>query len=216
MCTAPADGGRAGNVRLPALLVLVAAAACGGGQVGGDPNAPPTAEQIARGEAVYQEVCSECHAIQPPPNLAPPLSHVARHVRDAVADRAAFTQHIVTYVQSPSEERSLLPERAIQRFGLMPAQVVTEDRLIDAAAYVWSLADSAQGGMGGGMQGEGGMGSGMQGEGGMGGGMHRDGEMGGMRGGMGRGMGMGGAASSADTATGPDTLTTPDTLVTGN
>lgn len=213
MCTAPADGGRAGHVGLPALLFLLAAAACGGSEVVDDPNAPPTAEQIARGEAVYQEVCSECHAIQPPPNLAPPLSHVARHVRDAVDDRAAFTQHIVTYVRSPSEERSLLPERAIQRFGLMPAQGVTEDRLIDAAAYVWTLADSAQGGMGEGQMGEGGMGRGMQGEGGMGGGMG-----GGMHrgGGMGGGMGVGGGVGSGDSVPDADTVVSADTLVIGD
>lgn len=151
MCTARASTSNGAMVRRVTVGLLIAAGACGGGETE-DPNAEPTAAQIARGETVYREVCSECHSIQPPPRLAPPLSHVASIVRGEVPDRAAFTQHIVTYVQGPSEERSLLPVQAIRRFGLMPAQTIDEARLRDAAAFVWTLADSAQGmtGRGGG------------------------------------------------------------------
>ena len=112
-----------------------------------DPDAPPTAEQVARGEAVYREVCSECHSLNPPPSLAPPFTHVGRMLESQLTERSEFTRHVVAYVQSPSEERSLLPAEAIRRFGLMPAQLLPPERLEDAAAYLWTMADSAQGGM---------------------------------------------------------------------
>lgn len=193
MWSAGADVAR----RLVVASAIALIAGCGG-EPSPDANAPPTAEQVARGEAVYREVCSECHSLQPPPNLAPPLTHVGRMVKAEVEDREAFTRHIVTYVQAPSEERSLLPAEAIRRFGLMPAQAVAESRLEDAAAYVWVMADSAQGGM---RHGEG-MGGGGMGE-GMGGGMG-DGMRGGMGGGMGRGM--------ASDSTGADTISPGDTI----
>jgi mono/diheme cytochrome c family protein len=200
MSRAGADGRR--GLVVAAAVALIAG--CGGETVP-DPNAEPTAQQIARGEAVYQEICSECHSVQPPPRLAPPLSHVGRMVKSRVDDREAFTRHIVTYVQAPSEERSLLPAEAIRRFGLMPAQTLPEHQIADAAAYVWILADSAQGGMDHG----GGMGEGM-------GGMDHEGGMGEGMGGMDRGQGMGGemgmgrrmrgGAAAGDTTTAGDTI----------
>lgn len=180
----------ADRLRAVAISLTFGVIAGCGGETASDPNAPPTSEQIARGAAVYQDVCSECHSLQPPPRLAPPLTHVGRMVKSQVDDRAAFTRHIVTYVQAPSEDRSLLPVQAIRRFGLMPAQVVTEHRLEDAAAWLWVMADSAQGGM----DHDGEMGEGM-------GGMDHGPGMGE---GMGRGMRGGGAAG--DTSTARDTI----------
>lgn len=166
-------------VALAASLMLIAG--CGSEP---DLNAEPVAAQIARGEAVYEEVCSECHSLQPPPNLAPPFTHVGRMVKSKVEDREAFTRHVVTYVQSPSPERSLLPAHAIERFGIMQAPPLPEDRLRDVAAYMWVMADSAAE-----MDHEGEMGEGM-------GGMDHEGGMGGGMGGMGGGMGMGRAADT--------------------
>ncbi len=126
-------------------------------------------DQVVRGESVYQEVCSTCHSMEPPPELAPPFTHVAGHIRQATEDREAFLRHVVEYVASPDAERSLLPTRAVERFGLMPAQEVTPAQLADVAAYLWVLADSAQGGMdhepGEGMGGNGMGGNGMGGNG---------------------------------------------------
>jgi hypothetical protein len=191
------------TVAVATALMLVSA--CGGEAVP-DPNAPPTSEQIARGEAVYQDVCSECHSLQPPPNLGPPFTHLGRMLKSELESRADFTRHVVTWVPNPSVDRSLLPDMAVERFGLMPAQVVEEERLTDVAAYLWVMADSAEGGM----DHEGGMGEEMGGMGhgpGMGDGRHRGEGMGPGEGmGMGMGMGMRGGPPTGDTVVPPDTI----------
>ena len=142
-----------------------------------------TAEEtrLALGRQVYDDVCSQCHSLQPPHEEATPLTHIARRLKRRLETEAAFTEHVITHIPDPSEERSLMPAHAIEKFGLMPAQALTDEQLENVAAWLWVMADSAQmgGGEGGGMRGEGG---GMRGGGrGMGGG----------GGGMGGGAGMG-------------------------
>lgn len=123
------------------MTVLAAAAGCGSGEPSFD--GPPDSDLVAQGEEVFRTLCSECHSLNPPPKLAPPMSLIAAVVRQATEERAAFTDHILSYVQAPSEERSLLPAEAIRSFGLMPAQTVGRERLLAAAAYVWILADTS-------------------------------------------------------------------------
>ncbi len=60
---------------LASALLLVAA------QVA-DPDPPgPDPEQVARGQQVFGLVCSGCHTLDPPPDSAPPMRHVSRHLR---------------------------------------------------------------------------------------------------------------------------------------
>lgn len=169
--------------------------------------------QLALGQQLYDDVCSECHSMQPPPDKAPPLTHIARRLKKELETEAAFTAHVVAHIPDPSEERSLLPEHAIERFGLMPAQALNDEQLAGVAAWLWVMADSAKSGKemrgeGGGMGGEGGgmggEGGGMRGE---GGGMHGEGG-GGMRRGGG-GMGGGGGMHSGGGGMGPPP---PDTV----
>lgn len=122
---------------------------------------------MASGELLFQTNCASCHTVQAPPTLAPPMSHVARHYRDTLPDREAFISRIVTWVADPAAEESLMPERAVDRFGLMPAQIVDPSELREIAAYIYTLEPEP-----GSMQMEGmgseGMGSGMpMGQGGM-------------------------------------------------
>jgi len=164
-----------------------------------------TEAQLAVGRQVYDDVCSECHSLQPPPDLAPPLTHIARRLRTELEERPAFIEHVVSHIPDPTEERSLLPAHAIERFGLMPAQALSAEQLDGVAAWLWVMADSAKSGreMMGEEGGMGGMGQqrGMQGGGGMGGGMHGEGGMG-SRGGMGMSGDTTGASSAADTTGG--------------
>lgn len=123
------------------MAALAAAAGCGSGEPSFED--PPDFDLVAQGEEVFRSLCSECHSLNPPPKLAPPMSLIAAAVRQATEDRRAFTDHVVGYVQAPSEDRSLMPAEAIRNFGLMPAQTVGRERLLSAAAYMWTLADTS-------------------------------------------------------------------------
>jgi hypothetical protein len=122
------------------------------------------------GQQVVEQICSQCHSMDPPPLAAPPLTHLARHLRESFGTVDEAVAHVVAYAPAPDQERSILPARAVERFGLMPPQPLPEPLLDAAARYIWSLADDAEPGMGmgGGMQmrqgrpGGGGMGMGMQ------------------------------------------------------
>ena len=116
----------------------------------------PTADEIAKGAQVYELVCKGCHTLDPPPDSAPPMRHVARHLRQDLVTFEAFAEHVRTFVPAPDPERSRLPPMAIEHFGLMDALPLTEDVLQAAAAYLWSLEGAGEP-MGRGMGGEGGM-----------------------------------------------------------
>ena len=120
-----------------------------------DPDPPgPDPEQVAQGRQVFELVCSGCHTIDPPPDSAPPMLHVSRHLRQELTTFEDFADHVRTYVPAPSAEASRLPPMAIERFGVMAPLPLTDDVLTAAAAYIWTLVDSAGpmgNGMGGGM-----------------------------------------------------------------
>ena len=97
---------------------------------------PPALQE---GERIYREICTVCHTMDPPPNLAPPMSHVARHLRQAFEEEEAAVAHIVSFVPKPDAERSILPEMAQERFGLMPALPLPQSSLEAVARYVWFL-----------------------------------------------------------------------------
>lgn len=97
---------------------------------------------LQEGERIYKETCALCHTMDPPPNLAPPMSHVARHLRESFADEAAAVAHVVDYLPAPAAERSILPEMARERFGLMPAQTLPRNLLEAVGRYVWFLGST--------------------------------------------------------------------------
>jgi cytochrome c5 len=98
---------------------------------------PPALQE---GERIYREICAVCHTMDPPPNLAPPMSHVARHLRQAFQEEDAAVAHIVSFVPEPDAERSILPEMARERFGLMPALPLPQSSLEAVGRYLWFLA----------------------------------------------------------------------------
>jgi hypothetical protein len=112
----------------------------------------PDPEQIARGKQIFETVCAGCHTMEPPPDSAPPMTHVVRHLRMELKTPEAFAEHVRTYVAAPAAERSLLPPMAIERFGLMGALPMGDSVLTDVAAYLWTLGDSAAPGRGKGMK----------------------------------------------------------------
>lgn len=96
-------------------------------------DAPPS------GELTFRVVCATCHTLNPPPEKAPPMTHIARYYRQAYATEAEFVDAIVQWVLKPEAARSKLPAHAIERFGLMPAFPLPEEQLREVARYVWSL-----------------------------------------------------------------------------
>jgi cytochrome c len=165
-------------VSVASLVTLVACARVMPGGTGSpDPTqttAPRYAQesaeaQLALGEQVFQRVCSACHSLEAPPRAAPPMTHVARHYRQAFADPADGVTRMVEFLRAPSAEESVLPAHARERWGLMPPQPLPEAELAAVARYVWQLPEP-QRGMG--RQGMGGSGMGGCG---MGGRRHRQG-----------------------------------------
>jgi cytochrome c len=104
--------------------------------------------QLALGEQLFQRVCSACHSLEAPPRSAPPMTHVARHYRQAFADPADGVARIVEFVRAPSAEKSVLPAQARERWGLMPPLPLPDAELEAVARYVWQLP-APQRGMGG-------------------------------------------------------------------
>lgn len=105
----------------------------------------PTPEEIARGEQVFELVCAACHTLDPPPDSAPPMRHVVRHLRQELTTFEAFSEHVRSYVPAPDPERSRLPAMAIERFGVMAPLPLADDVLHSAAAYLWSLSAPMEG-----------------------------------------------------------------------
>lgn len=113
-----------------ALLALLAPAAAA------QDSTPP-------GELTFRVVCAACHTLNPPYEKAPPMTHVARHYRQAFATEAEGVEAIVQWVMKPEAARSKMPAHAIERFGLMPAFPLPEAQLREVASYVWSLGAPA-------------------------------------------------------------------------
>jgi mono/diheme cytochrome c family protein len=104
---------------------------------------PAADDPLALGKQVYETLCIACHTMESPATLAPPMTHVARHIRQAFTDADSAVAHIVEFVRRPSEERSKMPARVRERYGLMAPLDLPEAQLRAVAAYIWSLPDPA-------------------------------------------------------------------------
>lgn len=110
-----------------------------GGGMGRAVDRPETPGEYAEGERLFEAICSQCHTVDPPPNLAPPISHVARHLGQAFDTEADFRRHVRTFVPEPDEETSVMPAHARERFGLMPALPLPDPLLDEISGYMWWL-----------------------------------------------------------------------------
>lgn len=137
----------------PPVMVLLLLSACTArpapvpgtpSPVGGAVSPALSQATLAEGKRVYDNVCATCHTIVPPATLAPPMAHIVRHYRQVLPNDQAVAARIVEFVRNPSVERSLMPEHARERFGLMPAQQLPDNQLRAVAAYVLTLRDPNQ------------------------------------------------------------------------
>lgn len=120
------------NIRLLASATVVLIASTASAQ-----------DAMPSGELTYRVVCATCHTLNPPYEKAPPMTHVARHYRQAFATEAEGVEAIVQWVIKPEAARSKMPAHAIERFGLMPAFPLPEAQLREVAKYVWDLGAPA-------------------------------------------------------------------------
>lgn len=102
----------------------------------------PVPEEFTAGAQVFESICSQCHSLSPPAKLAPPMRHVARHLRMRFETEEAATRHILTFLPAPDSTSSIMPPMARQRFGLMPPQPLPKPYLEAVARYVWYLGES--------------------------------------------------------------------------
>lgn len=130
----------------------------------------PTDPVLLEGKQTFDQVCSACHTLEPPPKLAPPMRMVSMHLREAFPGEEEAVAHVLAYLPAPDSAKAVMPAHAIERFGLMPAQPFSAEMLEKVARYVWSLSEGMQEMEG--MEGMGpGMGRGGMMQGGQGGGM---------------------------------------------
>lgn len=116
-------------------------------------SADRAAMAVAEGEQIFRDVCAQCHTMDPPPNLAPPMRMVSRHLRQSFGEESDAVAHVVSYVRQPAADASIMPAHAIERFGLMPPQPLPEEMLEKVARYVWTLsADLPEESMGPGLR----------------------------------------------------------------
>ena len=94
---------------------------------------------LKAGKTTFDEICSACHTLEPPHNLAPPMRMVSMHLRQRCPTEEEGVAHVTSYVPAPDAERSIMPAHIIQRFGLMTAQPLPAEMLENVARYVWSL-----------------------------------------------------------------------------
>lgn len=87
-------------------------------------------------EALMNRLCGACHMSDAKPRIAPPMFGVINHVKDAYPTKQEFVQRVVSWVQEPKAENTLMPG-AVRRFGLMPKQLVAEQDLQRIAAHMY-------------------------------------------------------------------------------
>jgi len=93
------------------------------------------------GADLFQQNCSVCHSMKPPPKTAPPVLGIALHYREAFTDKRSAVAHMVRFMQKPDPSLSKLEPAAIRRFGLMPVMTMSEADLKLVSEWLWDQHD---------------------------------------------------------------------------
>jgi len=119
-------------------ITFLAAAGVLAGLLAGAALADDAADLVAQGEAVFSNVCFECHnATAPNPDMVAPPIFAAKNHYAGFGERADFVAAVSGFVLNPTEQTSRMPG-AIGRFGLMPAQEITEAEALAVAEYLFA------------------------------------------------------------------------------
>ena len=93
---------------------------------------------VARGQQVFTDVCFVCHnATEPTPDMAAPPIFAAKNHYSGYTAREDFVAAVSSYVLNPTEETSRMPG-ALSRFGIMPAQEISEGEAVAVAEYLFA------------------------------------------------------------------------------
>lgn len=82
--------------------------------------------------------CVACHAPRGSGSMriAPPMAQVKKHYLNEDTSLEEFTEALTLYMNDPSEENSFMPG-AIEKFGIMPKQNLSDEQLKDIAEYLF-------------------------------------------------------------------------------
>ncbi len=121
------------NIKVKATLLifsLIYFAACS------NQNSQREADEKAL--SLMQNSCFACHSpdMTSGKRVAPPMFMIRNHYYDTLITKEEFIEKIITYVNNPSEELSIMPG-AVRNFGLMPKQTFKEEDLKLIAGYIY-------------------------------------------------------------------------------
>jgi cytochrome c len=102
---------------------------------------PANASAQTTGQELYEQHCSACHSMLPPPKSAPPIAGLSHFYHQAFDDREAGVRHIMDFVAKPEASKSKLRAPAISRFGLMPAVELNARDLRTVSEWLWDSYD---------------------------------------------------------------------------
>lgn len=95
------------------------------------------AEEL-NGKLLWEQRCSPCHSLEPPPKAAPPVRGIVMHYRPKHSDRESFAVAVSDFVHNTVTAEALLPQ-AKQRFGMMPPLPFDKEELKSIARWMWDV-----------------------------------------------------------------------------
>jgi len=116
------------------------------GVVGG--SFPSAASAAVDGKVIFDKHCSVCHSISPPPKSAPPILPVAARYHERFSSRSEGIRNMAEFIKSPSKQKVLADQQAIDRFGLMPPIPLSSAELNAVASWVWDQSTGGSWGTG--------------------------------------------------------------------
>jgi len=79
-----------------------------------------------------------------PKRLAPPMAMVKKHYLKTYPDRDQFIEKISAWVKAPDANAAML-HHAVEKFGVMPPQVIDESSRQQIAGYIYDVLPSGHG-----------------------------------------------------------------------
>ena len=98
----------------------------------------------ADGKAIFERSCAACHSINPPPKAAPPIASLATRFHQKYQTKEKGVKQLAAYLKAP-DKKNAIDQQAIDRFGIMPAQALSDEELKTVSEWVWEQATSAMG-----------------------------------------------------------------------